>query len=79
MDFGNKILQDTVYDPSVLQNLSRDEIAAGLSDAKNPITSVIIAGANYLSAAVCTIDGDQPATVCSSKGVMAATKALKPT
>lgn len=77
IDFGNKILQDTLYDPSILQNLTRDEIAGGLSDAKNPITAVIISGANYLSASVCHIDGDQPATVCSSKGVSAATKALK--
>jgi uncharacterized protein DUF929 len=77
IDFGNKILQDTLYDPSILQNVSRDQIAGGLSDAKNPITAVIVAGANYLSASVCHMDGAQPAAVCSSKGVQAAAKALK--
>ena len=77
IDFGNKILQDTLYDPSILQGLTREEIASGLSNAKNPITQVIVAGANYLSAAVCDIDGQQPSSVCTSKGVMAAAKALK--
>ena len=37
----------------------------------------IVAGANYLSASVCHIDGQHPASVCASKGVTAATKALK--
>ena len=36
-----------------------------------------MASANYLTAAVCAIDNNQPSTVCSSKGVMAASKALK--
>jgi hypothetical protein len=76
-DFGNKLLQDTLYDPSILQGLSRNEIASGLTDAKNPITQVIVAGANYFSASVCDIDGQMPASVCTSKGVTAAAKALK--
>jgi hypothetical protein len=77
VDFGNKILQDTLYDPTILGGLSRDTIAANLTDPKNPITQAIVAGANYLSASVCHIDGQQPASVCASKGVTAATKALK--
>jgi hypothetical protein len=77
IDFGNKILQDTLYDPSILQGLTRGEIASGLNDAKNPITQVIVAGANYFSASVCNIDGQMPASVCTSKGVTAAAKALK--
>lgn len=76
-DFGNKILSDTLFSPSVLVGLSRDAIASGLVDAKNPITQVIVAGANYLSASVCNIDGQQPASVCTSKGVVAAAKAMK--
>ena len=77
IDFGNKILQDTLYSPTVLGGLSRDDIAAGLKDSKNPITQAIVAGANYLSASVCHIDGQLPTSVCTSKGVTAATKALK--
>ncbi len=53
------------------------EIAAGLSDPKNPVTQAIIASANYLVAGTCSITKQQPASVCTSKGVMAAAKALK--
>ncbi len=77
IDFGNKLLQSTLYDPSILQNVSRDQIASGLKDPHNPITQVIVAGANYMTAAICAIDGQQPGAVCTSKGVTAAAKALK--
>lgn len=77
IDFGNKLLQSTLYDPSILQNVSRDQIASGLKDAHNPITQVIVAGANYMTASICAIDGQQPSAVCTSKGVTAASKALK--
>ena len=65
------------YSPTILGGLSRDDIASGLKDSKNPITQAIVAGSNYLSASVCHIDGQMPASVCTSKGVAAATKALK--
>jgi len=77
IDFGNKILQDTLYSPTILGGLSRDEIAAALKDPKSSITQAIVAGANYLSASVCHVDGQMPTSVCTSKGVVAATKALK--
>jgi hypothetical protein len=41
------------------------------------VTQAIIASANYLSAGTCAIDGQQPASVCTSKGVTAASKSLK--
>ena len=77
IDFGNKILADFIYSPSILASLSRSEIAAGLKNAKNPITQAIITSANYLSASVCNIDGQMPASVCTSSGVTAAAKAMK--
>ena len=77
IDFGNKILEDFIFSPAILASLSRSEIASGLTDPKNPITQAIIASANYLSASVCSIDGQQPASVCTSSGVTAAAKAMK--
>ncbi len=77
LDIGNRVLSQENYDPSILQGLTREEIAAGLTSPKNPITQAIVASANYLSAAVCAIDGGQPASVCTSSGVQAAMKALK--
>jgi hypothetical protein len=77
IDIGNKVLSSTNYVPSLLQNVTRDEIAAGLTDTKNPVTQAIIASANYLIAGTCAITKQQPAAVCTSKGVMAAAKSLK--
>ncbi len=77
IDFGNKLLQSTVYDPSILQGLSWNQIARGLTNPTNPITQVIVAGANYLSASICDMDGQAPDAVCTSKGVTAAARVLK--
>jgi hypothetical protein len=77
IDIGNKVLSSSSYSPSLLQQVTRQEIAAGLNDPKNPVTQAIIASANYLSAGVCAIDGQEPASVCTGKGVAAASKALK--
>lgn len=65
------------YSPSVLNGLTRDQIANGLSDASSPVTQAIIATSNYLSAIICSQTGNAPAKVCSSKGVTAAKAALK--
>ncbi|HEY3943228.1 MAG TPA: DUF929 family protein [Acidimicrobiales bacterium] len=79
VDIGNKVFvyQSSQYSPSILQNLSRQQIVSGLDDPTNPVTQAIIASSNYLSAAVCAADGAQPAAVCKSKGVSEASKALK--
>ena len=77
VDIENKVLSSTNYAPSLLEQVTRDEIAGGLTDTKNPVTQAIIASANYLVASTCAITKDQPAAVCTSKGVMAAAKALK--
>lgn len=77
MDLGNKLVAEGVsYSPGPLQGLSRTQIAAGLSTAKNPVTQLIIGSSNYLSASICAIDGGKPGSVCSSAGVQAAAKAM---
>ena len=79
VDIGNRafVYQSSQFSPSILQNLSREQIASGLDDPTNPVTQAILASSNYLSAAVCDVDGGQPSAVCKSKGVMTAAKALK--
>lgn len=70
MDFGNRVaVSSSSYNPYVLHGLSRAQIAADLTDPTNPVTADVVATANYLSAAVCAIDGARPATVCQSPGV----------
>ena len=78
MNIGNKALTSGAsFSPSILANLTRSQIAADLTDPKNPVTQAIVASSNYISASICAIDGQQPAAVCTSSGVAAATKALK--
>lgn len=70
LDFGNRVvISQSSFDPSILQGLSREQIATDLSDPTNPVALDIVATANYLSAATCLIDGDHPTTVCQSPGV----------
>ena len=76
-DWGNKVIfSGASYNPNPLQGLSRTTIAASLKDPKNPVTKLILGSSNYMSAAVCSIDGGKPGAVCSSAGVKAAAKAL---
>jgi len=78
INIGNQFLvSGSSYSPSVLNSLTRDQIAAGLSDPSNPATQAIIATANYLTASICKVTGGNPGSVCSSKGVMAAASAMK--
>jgi hypothetical protein len=78
MSFDNQfIVSGASFSPDMFISLNRTEIAAGLSDASNPITEAIIASANYQSAAICSLTHNEPANVCTSSGVMAAKTAMK--
>ena len=60
-DVGNKALfAGPSYSPGALSGLTRNEIAANLSDPTNPTTQAILSASNYMSATVCAIDGQQP-------------------
>lgn len=78
ISIGNQFLvSGAMFTPSVLNSLSRNDIATGLSNPNNPATQAIIASANYLTASICKITNGQPGTVCQSKGVQAAASAMK--
>jgi len=66
------------FSPAAFEQLTMSQVATGLTDPKDPTTQAIVAGANYLSAAICAADGNQPANVCSSRGVQTATTAAAP-
>ena len=77
VSIGNKVVVlSAAFDPKTLSNLTREQIAADLADPLSGIGQPIIATANYLSAGICHVDGEQPSTVCSSAGVLAAKSAL---
>jgi len=59
----------------------RAAIVAALRDPSSQVgttiyAKVFVAQANYISAAICSLDGGKPASVCSSPGVEAASKVL---
>ena len=54
------------YSPQVLQGFSWDDIAAALSNSSSPVSQGIVGTANYLTAAICDVTNEQPASVCSA-------------
>lgn len=71
IDLGNRyLIQASGFDPDLLQGLWRQfplswqQIAHALSDPASPITQAIIGTANYLTAALCTLTHQLPATAC---------------
>jgi len=78
MSIGNKFLiSGASFTPATLAGLSRTSIAQGLTTTTSPITEAILTSANYLTASICSLTNNQPSTVCTSPGVMAAKKVMK--
>jgi len=77
IDFGGKWVQSgATYPTATLAGLTPDAVAAQLTNSSSKIGSTIQAGANVFTAAICSMDGDKPASVCTATGVAAATTAL---
>jgi hypothetical protein len=78
MDIGNKVfVTGPSYDPAILAGLNQQDIAGKLTNPSDPVTQAIVGTANYLTAAVCSLTGNQPAAACSASGVHKAATALK--
>ena len=77
LDMGNKfVITGASYSPQVLQGLSRAQIAAQLNDPKSAVGQAIDGTANDITAAICTLTGNQPSNVCSSPTISAIAKNL---
>lgn len=67
VDFGNKyIIAGASYSPQILAGLSWSQIAADLTKPSSPVAQGIDGTANYITAAICKLTNDQPATACTS-------------
>jgi hypothetical protein len=64
------------FSPAILVGQSQSAIVGALSQPDNLIGQAIVASANYLTAGICLATGQQPQSVCSSKGVRTAAQAL---
>ncbi|HYZ53609.1 MAG TPA: DUF929 family protein [Streptosporangiaceae bacterium] len=66
VDFGNKyMISGASYSPQVLQGKSWSQIASALKDPSSPIAKAVDGTANYMTAAICKLTGNQPATACT--------------
>ncbi len=63
---GRFTLRTTSIDPALLQGLTWEQIASDLSNSSSPVTRAIVGNANYLTAAICAVTDNQPASACSS-------------
>ncbi len=67
LDFGNKYVSiGASYNPEVLAGLSWSTIAADLSNPNSPVAKAVDGTANYLTAAICSMTGNQPAAACTT-------------
>jgi thiol-disulfide isomerase/thioredoxin len=67
IDFGNKyMVSGASYDYSVLQGKSYSQIAAAIQDPSTAIAQGADGTANYLTAGICKLTNNQPATVCAA-------------
>ncbi len=77
LDIGNKVFVLTPsYLPSTLAGLDQEDIASKLGNPKDPVTQAIVGTANYVTAGICSITGQQPASACSPAVIGQAAKAM---
>jgi hypothetical protein len=67
VDFGNKyVIDGASYDPAVLAGKTWAQVAAALQDPSSPIAKSADGAANVITAAICKLTNNKPATACTS-------------
>jgi hypothetical protein len=67
IDFGNKyMIAGASYSPQVLAGKTWAQIAAALKTPSSPIARAVDGTANYITAAICQLTGNQPASACTT-------------
>src|SRR6516225_5076140 len=67
IDFGNKyMIVGASYTPQVLAGKSWAQIAAALKTPSSPIAKAVDGTANYITASICEMTNNQPASACTS-------------
>ncbi len=70
IDFGNKFLiSSPLYDPAVLAGLSYQQVAQDMRNPSSPVAQGVLGAANYITAAICKMTSNAPASVCNTKAV----------
>ena len=67
LDIGNRFVAvSSAFSPQLLADRTWQDIASALSDPTSPTTQSIVGAANYITAAICAVTNDQPASVCTA-------------
>jgi hypothetical protein len=78
-DFGNRYaLTGSSFDPTVLEHETWSQIAAELRNPHGIRGRSILGTVNYITAAICQLTNDQPATACTPGRQIPAPRRLKP-
>jgi hypothetical protein len=66
IDFGNRwMVVGASYSPAVLQGLTWAQIAADLGHPSSPVAQGVLGTANVLTASICSMTANQPASACT--------------
>ena len=71
IDIGNRFVATTTYNPQVLQGLSWNQIATDLHNPSSAVARGAVGSANLLTAAICKVTGNAPASVCTASPIPA--------
>lgn len=78
IDFGNRYASvGAYYQPDAIGGMSWLALADALKQPDSTQSQAIIGSANYMTAAICKMTGDQPSSVCSSATIQNLEKNLK--
>jgi hypothetical protein len=77
VDFGNRYaFSGAMYLPDVLSGMSWQAVADAMRQPDSPQAKAILGSANLITAAICKLTADQPASVCSSTTIQTIEKTL---
>ena len=65
-DIGNKYMATVLFAPAAMAGKTWSQIASAMQNPSSPIARDVDGAANYLTAAICQITGNQPVSVCSA-------------
>jgi hypothetical protein len=71
---GRFVLFSSQYGPGALQGLDASQVASSLSTLSSPPARGILGAANWLTASLCNVTGEKPASACAPKAIKALQK-----
>jgi hypothetical protein len=74
---GTHATSGATVDANAFEGKTYDQIIAGISDPKSDIGKTVTPAINMITAQICSETKNQPANVCTSQGVVAASVLLK--